>query len=153
MIKTAGASESRDLPDGEAGETGEPVEEVAVTDGDEGLGDFLQRDDHKKDEGGQGDEERASSEPAAGEGEVAEERERSEEDDVAGFVGVSDFMNEGPEIFAISGVRDDYGRDEEEDETDGDGADIQMLGEAGMDWLQPGRTAFQRCEEILIGSG
>jgi hypothetical protein len=54
-------------------------------------------------------------------------------------------------MFAISSVRDDNGRDEEEDEADGDGADIQVFREAGMDWSQPGRTAFQRGEEILIG--
>lgn len=85
----------RKLSQREACKVGEPVEEVAGTGGDEGLGDFLQRDDREQDEGGQGDEERAASEPAAGEGEVAEERERSEEDDVPGFVGVSDFMDEG----------------------------------------------------------
>ena len=70
---------------------------------------------------------------------------------MAGFVGVSDLMDEGPEMFAISGVRDDYGRNEEEDEADGDGADIQLFWEAGMDWLQSCRTAFERSDKVLIG--
>lgn len=51
MIKTARASECRDLPDGEAADIREPIEEVAVTVRYKGLGDFLQRDKDEEDKG------------------------------------------------------------------------------------------------------
>jgi hypothetical protein len=41
MIKTARASECRDLSEGEADDIREPLEEVAVTVRNEGLGNFL----------------------------------------------------------------------------------------------------------------
>ena len=91
----AGLQENgRQLPDGEAGDIREPIEEVAVAVRNEGLGDFLQRDKDENDEGDCCDATRQMGYSKIWKGEIAEKPQSAEETDVSEFIGITGAVNE-----------------------------------------------------------